>query len=447
MTRNIDPEKVRVNSMPTDDFYSNTIIFEKICVNSMPTDDFYSNLSSLNHFLQITDTENFASVPNDWHIVVTDIQGSTKLIESGRYKEVNLLGAASIVAALNVAKTLEIPYVFGGDGASILIPPSLLEKIKLPLLSTQYLAKTQFGIDLRVGIVPVIDVVKAGYEVKIAKLKISENCNQGIFIGGGLNHATDLVKDSISTSKYALHATSATEADFSGLECRWQSIPGKHQEIVSLLILAMTHNREKDARIYREVIEKIQEIYGKGENLNPIVSRNLKLSFNNKNLTAETKLRAPQKDWLGQQLYLTKIKFENLLGLIFMKFKAQIADMNWGHYKRIVMESTDFQKFDDMLRMIISGDAIQREQLVNYLEGRFKAGDLVYGMHTSDRALMTCLVFERNGRQVHFLDGANGGYALAAKPLKQQMQRKAANWRTYAELAKRRNSFEVRSEE
>jgi hypothetical protein len=35
---------------------------------------------------------------------------------------------------------------------------------------------------------------------------------------------------------------------------------------------------------------------------------------------------------------------------------------------------------------------------------------------------MTCLVFERGGRQVHFVDGADGGYALAAKDMKQRMK-------------------------
>jgi hypothetical protein len=45
----------------------------------------------------------------------------------------------------------------------------------------------------------------------------------------------------------------------------------------------------------------------------------------------------------------------------------------------------------------------------------------VYGVHVSRHALMTCLVFDRFGKQVHFVDGANGGYALAAKQLKQQL--------------------------
>jgi len=37
--------------------------------------------------------------------------------------------------------------------------------------------------------------------------------------------------------------------------------------------------------------------------------------------------------------------------------------------------------------------------------------------------LMTCLVFERHGRQVHFIDGADGGYAIAAKKLKHRARK------------------------
>jgi hypothetical protein len=34
---------------------------------------------------------------------------------------------------------------------------------------------------------------------------------------------------------------------------------------------------------------------------------------------------------------------------------------------------------------------------------------------------MTCVVFDYFGRQVHFVDGARGGYTLAAREMKMQL--------------------------
>jgi hypothetical protein len=53
---------------------------------------------------------------------------------------------------------------------------------------------------------------------------------------------------------------------------------------------------------------------------------------------------------------------------------------------------------------------------------------------------MTCLVFERNGRQVHFVDGADGGYAVAAKAMKRRINSKrgsnraSLDWRRFSDF-------------
>ena len=388
----------------------------------MDSENFYSQLPLLDNFLQITDIGNFFDVPDDWYIVVTDIRCSTQAIEAGKYKEVNLLGACSIVAVLNVAGKTEIPFVFGGDGASLLIGPSLLPAAQKALLATQQLAKTQFDMDLRVGVVSVKVVVAANYPLKIAKFKVSENYSQAIFIGGGLTRATELIKDPVAGNLYSLknNGVSST-ADFSGLECRWQDIPSKYGEIVTLLVMVRSDFCPQSHHSYRNILKKITYIYGAESFLNPIDSKNLKLTLNSTKLIKETLVRASSASWLDRQLYLSKIQLETALGSLLMNLKVKTEDLDWGVYKDIAIAATDYRKFDDMLRMVISGNEWRRKKLTAYLERNYREGKLVYGLHVSDRALMTCLVFERGGRQVHFVDGADGGYALAAKDMKERM--------------------------
>ena len=406
------------------------------------TETFYLNLQPLVKFADITKATKFAPVPDDWYILITDIVESTKAIEQGRYKDINLLGACSIIAVLNAAKKIDIPYVFGGDGASILIPPTLYAAAKQALLSVQQLARSEFNLDLRIGIVPIAVVVAANHPVNVARLRVSENYSQAIFTGGGLTYATQLVKAPGEENIYCLVPSETfASVDLSGLECRWQDIPSLHEEILSLIVLETAQASLNAADVYQNVIEQIEAIYGNELSYHPVSDKNTRLTFRTEALMKETKLRAKSRRYFDRLLYLLKIKLENLLGFIFMHFKLKLGEMDWGAYKKILTDATDYRKFDDMLRLVISGTATQREALTNYLEEQYKAGNLVYGTHVSDRALMTCLVFEHNGPQVHFIDGADGGYTLAAKAMKAKMHRKALNWHTYVALNKRQQNF------
>src|SRR5919202_6626769 len=80
----------------------------QISLKPMDTELFYAGLRVVDNFIGIADSKNFKSVPRDWYILITDIVGSTKAIEAGRYKDVNLLGACSIVAVLNIASKIEV---------------------------------------------------------------------------------------------------------------------------------------------------------------------------------------------------------------------------------------------------------------------------------------------------------------------------------------------------
>jgi Protein of unknown function (DUF3095) len=388
----------------------------------MATEDFYASLPLLTELAEITFAQNFVNVPEDWFILISDILGSTKAIEAGRYKDVNLIGACSIISVLNVAKEIEIPFVFGGDGATLLIPPMLVERAKLAMLATQKMSIRAYDLQLRIGIVPIKDILNR-VEVKIAKLRISDNYNQAIIRGGGITFATELLKNPQTSERYQIKGDRAIlDEDFSGLECRWQDVLSRHGETISLIIMATKQKESENDLIYRQAIAQIQQIYGGNQTMQPVTPRVLRLSLSDQQLRSEAKVFVVSQGAWRIWLYVWKTRLSNLLGMLLIKIKYRDRFLDWAKYKTTVAESTDYQKFDDTLRMVIAGNAEQREKLEFFLEKEYAAQKLVYGIHVSDRALMTCLVFERHGRHVHFIDGADGGYAIAAKEMKLRHQ-------------------------
>ncbi len=85
------------------------------------------------------------------------------------------------------------------------------------------------------------------------------------------------------------------------------------------------------------------------------------------------------------------------------------------------MDNSDFRKFDGMLRMVIDGTEAQATQLENFLQYEHQLGNLAFGLHKSREALVTCIVRSFTGNHMHFVDGSDGGYALAARDLKSQL--------------------------
>jgi len=381
----------------------------------MSTQNFYQTLPALTNFLELTHVESYRDAPGDWYVLMTDIVGSTQAIEAGRYQDVNMLGAASIMAVLNAVRPLDIPFIFGGDGASMLVPPTHLQSAQNALLGLRHLARVRFGLELRVGVVPVA-LVMAHRALKIAKFRLTASYDQANFLGGGMTYASDLVK---RDGRYRLDINHAPfPVDLTGLECRWQEIPSPAGDTVSLIVATKANGDGVQDLIYQEVLRAIQHIYGEALNYHPVVTPALKLSFNPDKLAAEVKARAPSLQHLGQIRYLLQILVENLLGATFMGLRLQVGEVDWGRYKADLRAASDYQKIDDRLHMVIASSPAQTQQLEHYLNQEFQAGQLAYGLHVSDRALMTCLILDRRHAHFHLIDGAGGGYALAAKALK-----------------------------
>ncbi|MDF1875897.1 DUF3095 domain-containing protein [Sulfurimonas sp. SAG-AH-194-I05] len=372
-------------------------------------DTFYSKLDTIDDFKEISNPAIYRQVPQEWYLVVTDVAGSTKAIESGQYKQVNMLGALTIISILNLNKNIELPFVFGGDGAFLLIPPSLLSACEQALLHLKKLALETYELSLRIGIVPIETIYKNDKNVSIAKFMVSKNYAQAVIKGGGLDFGDTLLKTSSKADIKATFDTNFT-LDIDGLECRWESIPSPKDETISLLIKC------DEESYYKNVLEHLDIILGNNTKRHPIISDNLNLSYDKKTLAIEGSLHG--KSSFSKSLIIFKYKCINLLGDLLMKLKIGA----WGNYKENIVATTDTEKFDDMLRMVLSLKYKQIENLEIYLEREYQEKNLVYGIHKADSALMTCLVFQRHGRQIHFVDSSDGGYAVAAKMLKQKMK-------------------------
>lgn len=389
----------------------------------METDNFYSDLTVFDNFSSVSDLSSYKEIPPEWYVVAADIKNSTNAIKEGLYKAVNIAGVSVLTSVRNAAKPVLLPYIFGGDGASLCIPPSSVTKVEKALLATRKMAKKEFGLELRVGIIPISIINDEGYSVLVARHRMSEFYIQAAFTGGGVEFAEDLIKDEVAGEKYRLDANSiSNDADYSGLECRWDNVYSQHGETIALIVKALSPSIEVSSIVYNEVIEKVRQIYGDDELCRPVQADRLRMTNDNKKLSYELKVRVSMEDRVGFIKYWLTIRLQNLLGWVFMKFKLNIFDVAWGEYKKDVVKNTDFKKFDGVLREVISGTKEQREELERYLEQRYKNNECVYGIHVSDSALVTCMVSSRSGEHFHFVDGADGGYAMAATQMKQQLK-------------------------
>ena len=390
---------------------------------AMATENFFADLPVLEDFSSITDLAGFQSLPEDWWVIVADIRNSTGAIQSGQYKAVNIIGVAVITAIMNSARPLVIPYIFGGDGATLCIPSGLVVQAREDLVNTMQMAHSVYGLSLRAGLVPIARIRQSGADVLVARHRVSRYYVQAAFAGGGVELAERLIKDELAGAQFRLQETgTAPVADYSGLECRWDNVPSQHGEIISLIVKAVAATLDGETQLYKEVLAMVRQIYGADDDCRPVRTEGLHLTFANAKLRHEARIRTYGRGVPAYMSYWFKLRIQNILGWLFMRLGITTAGTPWGDYKQDLVLNSDFKKFDGVLRAVLSGTTAQRRQLTAYLESRYLLGECVYGVHASDSALITCLISKRAGDHYHFIDGADGGYAMAAAAMKQRLQ-------------------------
>lgn len=389
---------------------------------SHDSNNFYRNLPSIPTFAEATEGRLHADVPCDWWIVIADVIGSTKAIEAGAYKNVNTVGVACIAAVVNVDRTIDLPFIFGGDGATFAVPNVLREPVIVALRAAQKLARESFGLDLRVGLIQVSELIKENYWVKLGKVRMSQYITQPVLSGRGWEEAERRVKAPNGLDIVRVNESEGEiNGSFEGFECRWQNVPSFQDHKLSLLVTALSAEADVNFATYQRVLNTIQSIYGDVAQYHPLRETSMQLTFNPRQLRHEWRVRSAHLNIKKRIAYFLNLLFLNAAGRYIFSRKLDTKAVKWSQYKSDLVENSDFRKFDGMLRMVIDGKNTQAAALQSYLESEYRQGKLVYGMYKSREALLTCIVESYNGNHLHFVDGSDGGYALAAKELKQRI--------------------------
>jgi len=380
--------------------------------------NFYKNIakSSLPLAKLLKDDTLFFKVPSDWFIVVTDIENSTEAVTRGMHNDVNLSATGSIITVLNILKTvnnkLKIPYFFGGDGSTFIMPKVALQPVLLALYDySQHIRKTK-QLQLRVGHLEVQNVYNNGITLRITKVSYNRYLTMPVILGNGLKYAEDLIKAQFKPT--AMSNKPEVQLNLKGMECRWDQIyPNKTDKKV-VCLLVDCENETIQAQVYSEIMSEIDRIFGTLEKRNPISIDQLKLDPSIK------KIRNEMYAKLGKFkiTYLISNWLITLIGVFYFKWFK-----DGKKQKKRIAQLTDTLMIDGFLNTVISGTQDQVERLKATLDGLEKSNKIIYGIHITHASIMSCYIEDREEKHIHFVDGTEGGYTSAALMFKQKRNR------------------------
>ena len=384
------------------------------------TTKFYDTVPYLDSFDAAFDDEQYRDVPDDWLVVITDVVKSTAAIADGKYKEVNTAGCLPAVALANVFQGLEFPFLFDGDGMKALVPPAVESSVRDILADSRAAVREIMGLTLRAGIVSAAELYRGGDRLRLARLRVSDRYVQAMFSGTGIDAAEALIKGP-RADRYLIPETHPVRdsANFTGYTCRWQDIPGRGGSVSALIVKSA--GTMPDA--LHRALGAVMSVYEpQTDDYNPMTIGGFHMAGGERR-RLEARISAKRRRGIAYLFHHLRIGFEVLTVRLILLFNIPLR-ANGKQMNRVreeCIESSDFRKYDGTLKMVVSGTREQTDRIEAELEKLHSAGHIYYGLHRSDRSVLTCVMHFGSGGEVHFVDAADGGYAVASRRLKEQM--------------------------
>jgi len=108
-----------------------------------------------------------------------------------------------------------------------------------------------------------------------------------------------------------------------------------------------------------------------------------------------------------------------LFAWVVVQTGLEIGGFNPSHYRVQTALNSDFRKFHDGLHMTIDCTPGKVDEIEAWLLEKEQEGAIRFGIFQQSDALMTCIVPTYGAdNHLHFIDGAQGGYAEAARRIK-----------------------------
>ena len=380
---------------------------------------FYDSVPLFDAFEGVADEANYRPLPDGWLLAVADIVNSTGAIADGRYKTVNMAGASVISALMNVLEEKTMPFVFGGDGDLAALQASMADRSRDALAAVKTWVAEELDLELRTALVPVGDIRQHGLDMRVARFKASDEVSYAMFAGGGASWAEAAMK----AGRYHVAAAPAgSRPDLTGLSCRWNPIESRHGTIASIIAVPGAKGNGPEFQALIADVVALADEEDRGGHPVPELGPTARFSF--QGIDTETRAAAPRGRRFLKRCVIT---VQTLALFVCLRMGWNLGPFDTNRYRRDLADNTDFRKFDDGLKMTIDISAARLERIEARLQRAEAEGVGHYGLHRQDSALMTCIVPTPMTRDhIHFVDGASGGYAVAASNLKAALARNKA---------------------
>lgn len=380
-----------------------------------PSERFYVELPD-REWTSLYREENLRPVPADWALVVTDLPGSRSLIRRGRYKDVNDITSLTVMALANELDSLQFPFLFGGDGLTALVPPSVAEGVGDLLASVQHWVGEYYGLKLRAAVFPVGRLYDQGLKLRCGAFRVSPHYRQAALMGDALDWTQAALKR--GEGPYVVHPRLVKPPRFQGYSCVWKDYPSPLGETVALVVSA------RRSGAWDRVVAVLKEMRLDSPEHHPLRPRNTRPVLNRRQLRTETQILSGNTRGLRAAAARAVIRLRTLaaftLSRLGLRIRAGAVDASQVLEENVC--SSDVKKWENALKMVVALTPAERARLQEVLEDLHKAGWIFWGIHISDRAHLTCLVRFQDAQQVHFVDAAEGGYASAVEQLERQQK-------------------------